>query len=106
MPAQPDEPIVALVAYDGSEEAAAAIRAASRLLPGAHAVVVYASGEPVAAEHAAEQAAVVVAGRRGRGAVASTVLGSVASGLVHNAGVPTLIVRGGELTSNREGAGP
>jgi nucleotide-binding universal stress UspA family protein len=42
----------------------------------------------------AEGASVIVAGCRGRGALASTVLGSVASGLVHNAELPTLIVRG------------
>jgi nucleotide-binding universal stress UspA family protein len=41
-----------------------------------------------------EAAAVVVAGCRGRGALASTVLGSVSSGLVHNADMPVLIVRG------------
>jgi nucleotide-binding universal stress UspA family protein len=39
-------------------------------------------------------AAVVIAGCRGRGAFASTVLGSVSSGLVHNAYAPVLIVRG------------
>jgi nucleotide-binding universal stress UspA family protein len=43
-----------------------------------------------------EGAAVVVAGCRGRGAIASTVLGSVSSGLVHNATVPVLVVRGNE----------
>jgi nucleotide-binding universal stress UspA family protein len=40
-----------------------------------------------------EGAAVIVAGRRGRGAVASTVLGSVSAGLAHNADLPVLIVR-------------
>jgi len=39
-------------------------------------------------------AAAIVAGSRGRGAVASTVLGSVSSGLVHNANVPVLVVPG------------
>ena len=42
-----------------------------------------------------EGAAIVIAGCRGRGAIASTVLGSVSSGLVHNAAVPVLIVRDG-----------
>ena len=42
----------------------------------------------------AENASVIVARSRGRGALASTVLGSVASGLFHNAELPTLIVRG------------
>ena len=37
-------------------------------------------------------AAAILVGSRGRGAVASTVLGSVASGLVHAAAVPILIV--------------
>jgi nucleotide-binding universal stress UspA family protein len=46
--------------------------------------------EAAAREH---RAAVIVAGCRGRGAVASTVLGSVSSGLAHNATVPVLIVR-------------
>jgi nucleotide-binding universal stress UspA family protein len=38
-------------------------------------------------------AAVIVAGSRGRGGLASTILGSVSSGLVHNAETPALIVR-------------
>jgi nucleotide-binding universal stress UspA family protein len=43
---------------------------------------------------AAEQgAAMIVAGSRGRGAVASAVLGSVSSGLVRNADLPVLIAR-------------
>jgi nucleotide-binding universal stress UspA family protein len=37
-------------------------------------------------------AGVIVAGSRGRGAIASTMLGSVSSGLVHNAELPVLIV--------------
>ena len=38
-------------------------------------------------------AAVIVAGSRGRGGLASTIFGSVSSGLVHNAETPALIVR-------------
>ena len=37
-------------------------------------------------------AAVIVAGSRGRGGIASATLGSVSSGLVHNADTPTLVV--------------
>jgi len=37
-------------------------------------------------------ASTVIAGSRGRGAVASSVLGSVSAGLVHNADVPVLVV--------------
>lgn len=50
----------------------------------------------LAAAARAEAAAVIVAGSRGRGALASTVLGSVSSGLAHNAEVPVLVVRGAE----------
>ena len=40
-------------------------------------------------------AAIIVAGSRGRSAVASTMLGSVSSGLVHNAKTPTLVIPSG-----------
>jgi nucleotide-binding universal stress UspA family protein len=47
----------------------------------------------LAAAHTASASA-VIAGSRGRGAVAATVLGSVSSGLVHNGDVPVLVVPG------------
>jgi nucleotide-binding universal stress UspA family protein len=53
MPDAPTPPVPALVAYDGSDQAAGAIRAAGQLLPDAHAVVTYVRGEPDALEHAA-----------------------------------------------------
>lgn len=148
----------ALLAYDGSPGARAAVAAAGRLLSGRPAVIVHVwyssirrtlagralAGGPIddlrgfaadyeqafadaaasvvdegvtlareagleASGHAvesgsgawralaeaadAEHAAVIVSGSRGRGGAAATVLGSVSSGLVHNAHMPTLIVR-------------
>ena len=156
IPAALDGP--ALLAYDGSSGARAAIERAGRLLPGRAAIVVHvwyspvrhslsaralaraptdelqeiigdyeamfadaagdlvkegialardagfnASGEAtesgagawralseLADRHAA---AVIVCGSRGRSSVASALLGSVSSGLVHNAQTPTLLVR-------------
>jgi nucleotide-binding universal stress UspA family protein len=52
MPAE-SAPITLLIAYDGSDAAAGAIRAAAQLFPAAHARVLYVCGEPVALEHAA-----------------------------------------------------
>jgi nucleotide-binding universal stress UspA family protein len=147
----------AVIAYDGSDGARAAIAAVGRLLSGRRAIVVHvwnspmrntlsgralagaplselrefsaeyeqyfadvaasvveegvglaveadldASGEAIEsgagawralAEVAGDRgAAVIVAGSRGRGGLASTILGSVSSGLVHNAETPALIV--------------
>jgi len=157
-PEHPDGP--ALVAYDGSPGARAAIARAGALLPGRAAVVAHVWHSPIrhtvsgralghaplgelrefigdydamfqaiAADVADEGAAlareagldataetiespagvwralaeaagrlgapVIVAGSRGRGGVASALLGSVASGLVHNASTPSLVVPGG-----------
>jgi nucleotide-binding universal stress UspA family protein len=147
----------AVIAYDGSEGARAAIAVAGRLLPGRAATIVNvwnspmrhtlsgralagapvgelrafsadyeqlfadeaasvveqgvalaresgldASGEAIESGSGAwralaevamdRDAAAIVAGSRGRGRLASTILGSVSSGLVHNAETPALIV--------------
>jgi nucleotide-binding universal stress UspA family protein len=150
----------AVVAYDGSEEARAAIAAVGRLLAGRPVVVVHAwestirhtlsgkalgaapvadvreitgeleemfaegaqrmvdegvalageagldaTGDPyesgsgawraIAAAARAQGAAVLVVGSHGHGRAGSVLLGSVSSGLVHNAEVPTLVVPAG-----------
>jgi nucleotide-binding universal stress UspA family protein len=77
----------AIVAHGAAVASAAGLRADTS--------IVGASGAPwrgirrVARER---DAAIVVCGSRGLGAVASTVLGSVSSGLVHNADIPVLVV--------------
>lgn len=48
----------------------------------------------LAAAALSEQAALLVVGCRGRAALASTVLGSMSSGVVHNADLPVLVHRG------------
>jgi nucleotide-binding universal stress UspA family protein len=64
---------------------------------GARPVAVEATTGPwralTAAAHT-EGAALIVAGSRGRGTVASTVLGSVSASIVHNAELPVLVARG------------
>ena len=56
---------------------------------------VTASGARCSTARSRREAAALLVGSRGRGAVASTVLGSVASGLVHAAALPVLVVPGG-----------
>jgi len=157
-PGEPDVSGPALIGFDGSDGARAAVRTAARLLSGRPAVVLHAWRSPVrrsragsallsapldelaeiagdldevfaaearevadagaglarelgldatarAAESAdagwralaaaaeAERAAVIVVGSRGRGAIRSSVLGSVSAGLVHNAERPVLVHR-------------
>jgi nucleotide-binding universal stress UspA family protein len=53
MPDATTAPIRLVLAYDGSESADAAIRAAAQLLPGAQATVVYARESPALLDHAA-----------------------------------------------------
>jgi nucleotide-binding universal stress UspA family protein len=61
---------------------------------------------PIAATASARQAGVIVAGSRGRGKVSSALLGSVCSGLVHHAELPTLVVPPPEPLDARPGAAP
>jgi nucleotide-binding universal stress UspA family protein len=81
-------------ARDIAEEGAALARerglaAGARVVESAEA-----TWRALAAAAESERAAVVVVGSRGRGALASAVLGSVSSGLVHNAPLPVLVSRG------------
>jgi nucleotide-binding universal stress UspA family protein len=80
-------------ARDIAEEGAALARDA-----GLEARALTVAAEPriwgaLTATAAKEEAALIVAGSRGRGAAASTVLGSVSLALAHNADVPVLIIR-------------
>ena len=120
------------IAYDGSEGARAAIRAAARLLPHRPAIVTCAWASPLRTSSVGEElagqgatlasdagltariaavdakegasraliasarsegAAVLVTGSRGRGPIASALLGSVSGALVHDARLPVLVVR-------------
>ena len=156
--------VTVVIAYDGSDGAADAVRAAGRLFPGATAVVLCVRGETVFAFHgaaariavpdsviaaAAEEqelaadarglavaergvklaasagldaraevrsgasawrpvaafaeetdAAVVVCGSRGQGAVSRAVLGSTSTSLLHHAGRPVLVVPDGGLVGD------
>jgi nucleotide-binding universal stress UspA family protein len=112
-----------VVAYDGSDASRAAVRTARRLFAGRPAVAVRAGadsaiaseGAALAREHglrctsetitrdgAAEavlaaagsaDASAVIAGSRGRGAVASTLLGSFSTSLLREASLPVLIAK-------------
>ena len=90
-----------VIAFDGSPSARTAIVRAAELFSGAEAtVLVVAPGMGALREAAGAGAAAArrrggrggrVAGRRGRGATASAVLGSVSASLLHAADRPLLI---------------
>jgi nucleotide-binding universal stress UspA family protein len=67
--------------------------------------IVATDGEWRALTEAADRvgASVVVAGSRGRGGIASAVLGSVSSALANNAERPTLVVRQTKAVGRRRG---
>jgi len=74
-----------LVAFDGSASATAAVRVAGTLFPGPPAIIVHVRRDAATLGQAAALARIAIPD-------AATVLGSVSSGLVHNADVPVLVV--------------
>jgi nucleotide-binding universal stress UspA family protein len=87
------EQIFSETAHDVAEEGAALARDARLDARGMAVEATPGAWRALSATGRAEGAAVIVAGCRGRSALASTLLGSVSAGLVHNAELPILIVR-------------
>jgi nucleotide-binding universal stress UspA family protein len=81
------------VASDVAEEGAALARESGLEATAAEAEAEGSPWHGLAREAERLGAAAVVVGARGRGALASTVLGSVSAGLAHNAALPVLVLR-------------
>lgn len=82
------------VAADIAEEGAALARDAGLDATAAQAEAAGSPWHGLVAYAGESSAVAVVVGARGRGGMTSALLGSVSSGLAHNAGLPVLIVRG------------
>jgi len=85
-----------MLAADGqelAEEGAALARAAGLVAHPLSTEAVDGTWRALAAAARSEGAAILVAGSRGRGALTSTVLGSVSASLAHNAELPVLVIR-------------
>jgi nucleotide-binding universal stress UspA family protein len=87
----PNDPV--LLAYDGSENAKAAIRQASReLCDGRRSIVLTVSTSHAALKHDAD---VVVVGSHGRTGIIRLLLGGIAAATANQPERPVLLVHGG-----------